>query len=164
MTRPRAKTGACIVAVALGVLLTACGGGGSGTADTTASMATTAVPTTVKAGGGATTTEEPEMPVFGASGIATFIAGDLELTGDVVACQLDGNNVTMTVDEENAGIEVAPTGGGGVGVAVTGMVEWNGKGQATVDLGNVSISGTGSRPEDGAPVEDFTLVAEIGTC
>ena len=59
---------------------------------------------------------------------------------------------------------MVPTGGGSVSVMITGMAQWNGTGQATVDLGDVSITGTGSISEDGAPIDDFTLVAEIGAC
>ena len=33
-----------------------------------------------------------------------------------------------------------------------------------VGRGDVSITGTGSAPDDGAPTDDFTLDAEIGAC
>lgn len=65
---------------------------------------------------------------------------------------------------ENAGVEVVPSGGGEVAVTVTGMVEWTGAGQATVDDGSVSITGTGSLPDDSAAITDFTLTADIDSC
>lgn len=115
-------------------------------------------------GSNAGSSEDPEVPSLGADGTATFTAGDISISGDVTSCLLDGDDVTMTVNGENAGIEVVPTGGGGVSVTVTGMAQWSGTGQATVDLGDVSITGTGSALEDGAAVDDFTLIAEIGAC
>jgi hypothetical protein len=55
-------------------------------------------------------------------------------------------------------------GGGEVGVIVSGMVEWEGRGQATIDGGDVTIVGQGSPQGAGTATEDFTIEAEIGAC
>ena len=69
-----------------------------------------------------------------------------------------------SVCKQHLEMEVVPTGDGEASVTVSGMVEWVGRGQVTVNGGSVSITGSGSTPDPGAAVEDFTLTAEIGSC
>ena len=112
----------------------------------------------------AVTTEAPEVPSIGASGTAVFTAGELNIEGDVVQCTLAPPDVDMVVNGENAGIEVYSIGGGEVGVVVSGMAEWEGRGQATIDGGDVSIVGDGSPQGAGTASEPFTIEARIESC
>lgn len=145
------------------------GDGGAASTDTTTDTTTE---TTTVAGGGASgessgTTapeEQAEVPVGGASGTATFTSGGISITGDVAQCAIDGQDVDFVVQGENAGFEVYSIDGGDVGVTVYGMVEWEGRGQASVDGGSISISGGGSLADAGATTEDFTVTAEISSC
>ncbi len=66
--------------------------------------------------------------------------------------------------------KVASLGDGDVSVTVSGLYEFEGKGTATfeagatIDQGNVTITGTGSQPDDSSPTEDFTIDASIVSC
>ena len=87
---------------------------------------------------------------------------------EVFVAQID--DVEFIAPGENAQIEVASLGDGDVSVTVSGLYEFEGKGTATfeagatIDQGNVTITGTGSQPDDSSPTEDFTIDASIVSC
>ena len=67
-------------------------------------------------------------------------------------------------------VYVLSDGSGDIGVTVSGGFDFDGRGTATfdpssgVDQGSVVITGTGSEPDDSAPVHDFTVEADIQSC
>ena len=79
-------------------------------------------------------------------------------------CTLDEPDVAFVMNGENAAVEVFSIADGEVGVIVSGLAEWQGSGQATIDSGNVTIVGQGSPEGAGTATEDFTIEAEIGAC
>ena len=147
-----------------------CGGDDDDTAET----ATTSAEADAQVDGGgdgnedasspAVTATDPEVPVeAGASGTATFVSGDTTISGEITECTLADPDVSLVAEGENAGFQVFSEGGGSVGVVVTGMVEWEGSGTASISGGSVTITGAGSPPDDSTVTEDFTIDAEIGT-
>jgi len=158
------------------LLLAACGGDDS--ADDADTTSTTVSPTTTVAqaggetggdgsGGGSGSTEStnaPEGPDAGAEGSATFTAGDISFDAVIVECTLAEPDVSFVAEGENAGFQVTAIGGGEVDVFVQGVVEWEGRGTATITGGDISIVGAGSAPDDSASVEDFSIDAQIDAC
>ena len=59
------------------------------------------------------------------------------------------------------GEETEKESSGGFKFEGRGTVDFAG---ASVDQGNVTIVGSGAQPDDGAPVEDFTIEATIESC
>lgn len=106
----------------------------------------------------------------GAEGAAIMYIGDKILQGEITQCTLVEPDVEFIAPGENAQIEVASLGDGDVSVTVSGLYEFEGKGTATfeagatIDQGNVTITGTGSQPDDSSPTEDFTIDASIVSC
>jgi len=138
---------------------TECGAPAESTTTTTA--ASTAAPS------GPTTTVAASVP----SGTVTLtVAGDDAFTGDITSCTLVEPDVTFTARSETAEMEVGTQADGDVFVTVTGVYEFEGTGTAAfgpdtgIDQGGVTITGSGAQLDDGAPIEDFVLTAEIGAC
>ena len=150
---------ALIGTVSVGPLLTACGDSDDGDSGATTAAATEAPQTDD------TQAEATDAP-SGASGTATFVTADLTIDGVIVSCSSGGeNDVDLTAEGETSSIQVISTEGDSVDVVISGAVEWEGQGQAVVsDAGAVTITGTGSRADPGAPPEDFTLSAQINSC
>ena len=125
--------------------------------------------TTIAATGAAETGETESTAVdapTGASGRTTFATADLTIDGPIVSCSSSGeNDVNPTPESETSSIQVVSTGGGTVGVAISGAVDWQGQGQVVLsDAGAVTITGTGSAADDSAQPDDFTLEAQIDSC
>ena len=145
-----------VLALAAGCSGSDSDGGGAGA--TTASNGTESTTET------SVPTSEPTVPDSPAQ--ATFMTDDTTIAGTVTSCSSDSETqVEMTVEGENAGFEVASADNNQVFVSVSGAFEFEGIGDATVsDLGSVQIVGTGSEPDDSAPVQSFTVVAQLETC
>jgi hypothetical protein len=152
------------LALVAALTLAACGDDDDA-ADTTASAEGTSTAGTEASGeesAGDTAATEPA----GASGSATFSTAEVNVDGPITACEIPNEtDLSMTVEGENAGFRVASAGGGEVSVVVTGAVEFEGTGQATVsDAGEVSVAGQGSESDPGATVVDFTITGTINSC
>jgi hypothetical protein len=108
----------------------------------------------------------------GPSGTAVMYVGDVTIEADVVECTLVEPDVTFLAQGETAQFEVymIDDGSGDAGVTVSGGFEFEGRGAvgidpgADIDQGTVTIIGSGAAPDDGAPVEDFTIEATIESC
>ena len=59
---------------------------------------------------------------------------------------------------------MVPDDSGQANIVVSGGLEFEGRGDITVDGGQVIVVGSGAAPDDSAPVEDFTLEASIESC
>lgn len=87
-----------------------------------------------------------------------------------MSCTVIDPEVTFIAQGETAAIEVGSQGGAAVTVTVTGAYEFTGTGTASIDSetgadpGDVTITGSGAQPDDEAPVEDFTIQAQINSC
>lgn len=105
-----------------------------------------------------------------ASGTVVMTVGDTTVEADIVSCTVVAPEVTFIAQGETAAIEVGSQGGDAVSVTVTGAYEFTGTGAASVDSeigidqGNVRITGSGAQPDDEAPIEDFTIQAQITAC
>ena len=169
---PRQRRAGRAATAALAVLalsLAACRGDDDDGADASASSTedgSTSGASDGDGGGDAgSSTEEPEVPAdVGASGTATFSSGDTTIDAEITECTLAEPDVSFVAEGENAGFQVFSEGSGSVGVVVTGMVEWEGSGTASISGGSVTISGSGSPQDDSAATEDFTIDATIGSC
>ena len=99
-------------------------------------------------------------------GHTAYFSGNQCITDTVNTHLLDGTapDDGTVCGEDSPDTTDDNSGDGQVSVEVIDMVDMVdliGIGQATVDLGSVSIEGTVSLDEPGADVEDFTLTAEI---
>jgi D-alanyl-D-alanine carboxypeptidase len=108
----------------------------------------------------------------GPSGSALIAVGDVSFEADIVECTLVEPDVTFLAQGETAQFEVymLEDDSGDAGVTVSGGIDFEGTGEvvfepdAGIDQGTVTIVGTGAAPDDGAPVEDFTISASIESC
>ena len=106
------------------------------------------------------------------SGSAVLSIGDVTVEADIVGCTLAEPDVVFLAQGETAEFEVymLDDGSGDAGVTVRGSFEFEGRGTvsfdpgAGIDQGTVTITGSGAAPDDGAPVEDFTIEATIESC
>ncbi len=153
------------LALVAALTLAACGDNDDDAADTTVpteDTSTAGTEASEEESAGDTAATEPA----GASGSATFSTAEVNVDGPITACEIPNEtDLSMTVEGENAGFRVTSTGGGEVSVVVTGAVEFEGTGQATVsDAGEVSVAGQGSESDPGATVVDFTITGTINSC
>lgn len=174
-TTSRSRRNGCVRALTaslavLALTLSACGGDDDD-ADNGADASSTQDASDDGATGGesggdsGSSTDDPEVPVdIGASGTATFSSGDITVDAEITECMLAEPGVSFVAEGENAGFQVFSDGDGAVGVVVTGVVEWEGSGTATIDGGSVEINGSGAAQDDSAAIEDFTINADIDSC
>lgn len=178
MRRPRTMSRRLFGLLVVGaVVLVACGDDDDDdSSETTAAAESTDAPDDASSGGdasdgdsssGDTSDGDSSGSDAPASGAATFSAGDLTVDGEITACEIPNETgLSMTVEGENAGFQLTSTAeGGAVAVSVTGVVEFEGAGQASVsDAGDISVTGQGSELDDAAPVVDFTITGTIDSC
>lgn len=162
-----------VPALALAVVLTACGGDDDTTDDTTDTSAEASEqPANESADGNdGSGSSGQDAPSAGPAGSATMNVGDITVEGGIVGCTLVEPDVQFTAQSETSQFEVYMLGDGSgeAGVTVSGGFKFEGRGTvdfagASVDQGNVTIVGSGAQPDDGAPVEDFTIEATIESC
>lgn len=168
---------------ALSLLVAACGDDDD--SDSTAATEASAAPATEGSSSEASTGDTAAPATEGeeseGSDTATFSSADINIDGAVVSCVSTGeSDINFVVQAENSEIDVvaagvADSGFGAVAVSITGLVEWEGTGEAVVSgsaddaagggcCGTVTITGTGASLEDGSQTADFTLVANNSAC
>lgn len=166
-------------AIALAMILSACGGDDD-TADATTTSAeaseqsaTDAIDDAAGGAEGANSSDSSGQDATsdGPAGSATMTVGDITVEGGIVGCTLVEPDVEFTAQGETAQFEVymLADGSGEAGVTVSGGFQFEGRGTvgfsgASIDQGNVTIVGSGAQPDDSAPIEDFTIDATIESC
>lgn len=103
--------------------------------------------------------------------VVLTVAGDIVFEGEVTECTIADPDVQLLAQGETAELQLISAGGGTTAVAVSGAYEFAGNGTPTfdpatagLDQGDLTIDGTGSQPDDGAPVADFTVEVSVVSC
>lgn len=99
-----------------------------------------------------------------ASGSMSLYVGDVTVEATIVACTLEPAEFRAEGETSGVILSMVPDDSGQANIVVSGGLQFEGRGDITVDGGQVIVVGSGAAPDDSAPVEDFTLEATIESC